>query len=139
MSWLAIKYGLKKAWLWCRHNWKIVMLAAYTVILYMLFSKNAKNAKEILSLQRETHKAEVDVLRDTHTKELQKRDENLKKYNDTLKAIEKKYSEENKKLTAAKKKRIKEIVEEHGEDPQKLAELVSDTFGIEVYTGDENE
>ncbi len=38
-----------------------------------------------------------------------------------------------------KRKRIKEIVDNHGDDPQKLAELVRDNFGFEIHTGDGNE
>ena len=139
MSWLAVKYGIKKAWLWCKHNWKALALLVYTIVLYLFFSKNARNAKKILEEARKAHKAEVELLKDSHSLEIKKRDENLKKYNDTLKAIEAKYTEENKKLSLLKKRRVKEIVDKHGDDPQKLAELVSDTFGIQIYNGEEIE
>ena len=139
MSWLAVKYGIQKAWLWCKHNWKVVALFVYTLVLYLFFSKNARNAKTILDEARKAHKAEVELLKNSHSLEIEKRDENLKKYNDTLKAIEAKYAEENKKLSLLKKRRVKEIVDKHGDDPQKLAELVSDTFGIQIYNGEEDE
>ena len=139
MSWLAVKYGIQKAWLWCKHNWKVVALFVYTLVLYLFFSKNARNAKTILDEARKAHKAEVELLKNSHSLEIEKRDENLKKYNDTLKAIEAKYAEENKKLSLLKKRRVKEIVDKHGDDPQKLAELVSDTFGIQIYNGEESE
>tara|TARA_R110000765_G_scaffold333034_1_gene423640 strand:- start:813 stop:1232 length:420 start_codon:yes stop_codon:yes gene_type:complete len=139
MSWLAVKYGIQKAWLWCKHNWKVVALFVYTLVLYLFFSKNARNAKTILDEARNAHKAEVELLKNSHSLEIQKRNENLKKYNDTLKAIEVKYAEENKKLSLLKKRRVKEIVDKHGDDPQKLAELVSDTFGIQIYNGEESE
>ena len=139
MSWVAFKFGVKKAWLWCKHNWKIMALLAYTVLLYLFFSKNARNAKTILEEARKAHKAEIELLNKSHGLEIQKRDEHLKKYNDTLKAIEAKYAEENKKLSLLKKKRVKEIVTKHGDDPQKLAELVRDTFGIELYNGEKIE
>ncbi len=139
MSWLTIKYGLQKAWLWCKHNWKIVALAGYTLLLYLLFSKNARNAKTILEESRKAHKAEIAALKKTHETEIEKRNENLKKYQEVMRQIELEYAERREALSSGKKKRIKEIVDNHGDDPQKLAELVRDTFGIEIYTGDENE
>jgi len=131
-SWLVLKHTIQKAWLWCKHNWKIVALFGYTVILYLLFSKNAQNALDALVAAREAHKSEVDILNSTHSEEIRKRDENLKKYQETIKLIEEKYKEESKKLTFAKKKKVKEIVEKHGEDPEKLAELIKESFGFEI-------
>ena len=75
MSWVAFKFGVKKAWLWCKHNWKIMALLAYTVLLYLFFSKNARNAKIILEEARKAHKAEIELLNKSHSLEIQKRDE----------------------------------------------------------------
>ena len=139
MSWLAIKYGIQKAWVWCRNNWKIVMLAVYTILLYLLFSKNARNAKKVLETQRLAHKAEIAALNKSFDEERKKKDENLKKYQEILRQIEQEYADRRETISANKKKRIKEIVEEHGDDPQKLAELVKESFGFEIYTGEEND
>jgi hypothetical protein len=132
MTWLVVKHSIEKTWLWCKHNWKIVALFVYSVLLYAVFSENARNVLDALVAAREAHKSEVDMLNNTHSEELRKRDENLKKYQETIKLVEEKYKEENKKLTFAKKKKVKEIVEKHGEDPEKLAELVKEAFGFEI-------
>lgn len=137
MSLLGAKLFLQKAWVWCRHNWKISALVVYTIVLYLLFSKNTRNAKKILEDARTAHKAEVDALNKSHTENLKKRDENLKKYNEALKVIEEKLATENKKIDSNKKKRVKEIVNEHGDDPQKLAELLKETFGFDIVTNDD--
>ena len=139
MCWLAIKYGIQKVWVWCRNNWKIVMLAAYTILLYLLFSKNARNAKKVLETQRLAHKAEIAALNKSFDEERKKKDENLKKYQEILRQIEQEYADRRETISANKKKRIKEIVEEHGDDPQKLAELIKENFGFEIYTGEEND
>jgi len=132
MTWLVIKHSVEKTWLWCKHNWKVIALFVYSVLLYAVFSENARNALDALVAAREAHKSEVDILNSAHSEEIRKRDENLKKYQDTIKLIEERYKEENKKLTLAKKKKVKEIVEKHGEDPEKLAELVKESFGFEI-------
>jgi len=132
MTWLAVQHSIEKTWLWCKHNWKIVALVGYTVVMYMLFSKNAQNALNALEAAREAHKSEIDTLNKAHSEDIKKREENLKKYQETIKFIEEKYKEENKKLTFAKKRKVKEIVAKHSEDPEKLAELVKENFGFEI-------
>ena len=88
MNLLAIKHGLQKAWLWCKHNWKVVALLVYTILLYLLFSKNARKAKSVLDESRKAHQAEIESLKKTHAAEIQKRDENLKRYQELMKQIE---------------------------------------------------
>jgi|TARA_R110000824_G_scaffold31089_8_gene101556 esterase/lipase len=133
MTWVGIKYGLKKAWLWCKHNWKIVALAAYTLLLYVIFSKNARNAKKVLELQQEFHKKEMEALTKAHKDQLKKREENLEKYKLTLELIEKRRVEGERAITEREKKRVKEIVEASGDDPAKLAELIKEEFGFEIW------
>mgnify|MGYP003656308678 CR=1 FL=1 len=135
MSWLVLKHGLQKAWLWCMHNWKVVALLVYTILLYLLFSKNARNAKSVLEETRKAHQAEIDSLNKAHSSELQKRNENQ----EVVKQIEQEYADRREALSAAKKKQVKDIVNEHGDDPQKLAELIRDSFGFEIRIGENDE
>jgi hypothetical protein len=133
MTWLAFKTGLAKAWLWCKHNWKIVALLAYTILLYAIFSKNTRNAKKMLADARAAHKAEVSALEEAHAQAIKEREDNLKKYQLTLKLIERKLEEESQKITSQQKQRVKEIIEETKDDPNKLAELIKEEFGFEIW------
>ena len=132
MTWLLFKHNVQKAWVWVKNNWKILALLVYTLVLYLLFSKNTENAKKILDDARKAHKAEIDSLNKTHSELIKRREENQKKYMDLLKQLEEETKKKNEAITSAKKKRVKQIVEEAGDDPEKLAELVKDTFGFEV-------
>ena len=134
MTWLLFKYKAQKAWVWAKNNWKILALLVYTIVLYVLFNKNTENAKKILDDAREAHKAEVDKLNKSHSELIKRRDENQKKYIDLIKRLEEETKKRNEAITFAKKKRVKQIVEEAGDDPEKLAELVKDTFGFEVVS-----
>jgi len=133
MTWLAVKTAIAKVWIWCKHNWKIVALVVYTALLYLLFSKNTRNAKKMLEDARAAHRAEIDALNKNHAEAIQKRDENLKKYQEVLKAIEEKLAEESKKIDAQKKERIKEIIEESENDLNRLSELIKEEFGFEIW------
>ena len=132
MTWLLFKHNIQKTWLWAKNNWKILALFVYTLLLYLLFSKNTENAKKILDDARTAHKAEIDNLNKSHSELIKRRAENQKKYVEVMKKIEEETSKRNEAITMAKKKRVKQIVEEAGDDPQKLAELVKETFGFEV-------
>ena len=138
MSWLGIKLFFTKAWVWLRNHWKITALVIYTIVLYFVFRKGYNNAKKILDAQRQSHKEEIGALNAAHAEASRKKDENLRKYQELMEKIEKKHEEDKKELTAKKRKRVKEIVDEAGDDPQKLAELVRDSFGFEIAE-DENE
>ena len=133
MSWLATKTAFKKVWIWCKHNWKIVALVVYNVFLYLLFSKNARNAKKMLEAARAAHRAEIDALNKSHAEAIQKRDENLKKYQEVLRAIEEKLAQESNKIDAQKKERIKEIIKESENDLNRLSELIKEEFGFEIW------
>jgi len=133
MTWLAVKTAITKVWLWCKHNWKIVALLAYTFVLYLLFSKNTRNAKKMLSDARAAHKAEVEALEKAHQEQIEKRNKNLEEYRLALELIEFKLKERSEEITEKQKQRVKEIVEETKDDPNKLAELIKEEFGFEIW------
>ena len=133
MTWLAFKTGLGKVWLWCKHNWKIGALIVYTILLYVIFSKNVRNAKKMLADARDAHKAEVAALEEAYAQAIKEREDNLKKYQLTLELIEKKLEEESQQITSQQKQRVKEIINEAKDDPNKLAELIKEEFGFEIW------
>ena len=49
-----------------------------------------------------------------------------------IKELEQETAKRKEEITSAKKKRVKQIVEEAGEDPEKLAVLVKEAFGFEI-------
>ena len=56
----------------------------------------------------------------------------IKKYQEVMRQLEQEYAERREVVSSDKKKRVKQIVEEHGDDPQRLAEMVEETFGFEI-------
>ena len=93
----------------------------------------------MLSASREAHKAEIDALNKSHADVLRKRKENLERYKEIIASLDAMHREENERLTSEKKKRVREIVDEHGDDTEKLAELLSETFGFEIYIEEEDD
>ena len=92
MTWLTIVLYSKKIWTWCKHQWKILALALWTLVVFLIARKNVRAYKKVLDTTIDNYKKEIEVLEDTHKKEIQRQDEAIKKYNDDLRKLEEKYA-----------------------------------------------
>jgi len=129
---LIIKTFLKKTWTWLKHNWYVPAVVIYTLVLWLVFRRK-DSAYKVLETRNESYKAQIDVINKSHEEEIKKRNEILEKYVKIVDEIEKKYAEDEKELDNKKKKEIKKIVEKYNDDPDGLAKLIADKFGLK-YT-----
>jgi len=128
---LAIKSFFKKAWAWLKHNWKVPLIILYTLALWLLFRRKDA-AFLVLEERNKSYKAQIDVINQSHKEELEKRNKVIEKYNDLVSQLEDQYAADNKELDEAKKKEIKNIVEKHHGDPNALARMLAEKYGL-VY------
>ena len=84
----------------------------------------------MLSITKDSYEKEIQVIKSTHEKELQKREEIVFLYQETLKKLETEFSIKTKDLSIKKQKEIKKLVEENKEDPSNLAEEMKKLFGV---------
>jgi hypothetical protein len=125
-----VKLFLKKAWVWLRHYWYIPALVIYTLVLWAFFRRSNNNLLKVLSITKDSYEKEIQVIKSTHEKELQKREEIVFLYQETLKKLETEFSIKTKDLSIKKQKEIKKLVEENKEDPSNLAEEMKKLFGV---------
>jgi hypothetical protein len=130
MTWLVAKKTLKKTWAWLKHNWYVPAVLVYTVVLWIFFRRK-DSAREVLKIRSESYEAQIDAINKSHAEEIEKRDEILRKYSETIKQIEEEYERKNEELDDKKRKAVKEIVEKHYNDPDVLARMLSDKFDFE--------
>ena len=135
LTFLTIKKYLKKTWVWLKHNWKVPLVIIYTLILWLLFRRRDA-AYKILEVRSQSYKDQIDAINKAHEEEIKKRNEILEKYTKTIVNVEKEFAKNHKELDEKKKKTIKELVEKYYNDPDKLAQLIGEQFGIE-YSGEE--
>jgi vacuolar-type H+-ATPase subunit I/STV1 len=128
---LAIKTFFKKAWAWLKHNWKVPLIILYTLALWLLFRRKDA-AFLVLEERNKSYKAQIDVINQNHKEELEKRNKVIEKYNDLVSQLEDQYAADNKELDEAKKKEIKDIVEKHHDNPNALAQMLAEKYGL-VY------
>ena len=133
MGWLATKVFFKKTWVWFKKNWYAPVIVIYTLILWLVF-RRGDAAYEVLQTRDDSYKAQIKAINEAHEAEISKRNEVIKKYTEIISDLEKEYAANKLTLEAKKKKEIKKIVEEYGDDPAELAKIMSEKFGF-LYTG----
>ena len=128
-AWLAVKTWCKKTWAWCKKYWQIFLGAAIPIVLMIIFQKRVELSK-VLDRINDDYKKEIDVIENQHAVEIEKREKAQQLYLDTVRKIEEQYKKSASELDANKKKRIKELVEKYQNDPEGLADKISELTGI---------
>ena len=132
MNWIAFKFSVKKTWLWLKTYWYVPLVLLYTLVLWLVFRKDGAAAIGALEIKSDSYKKQIDVINKIHEAETKKKEEINKVFNETVEIIETELKNKNEALDRGKKKRVKEIVEKHSDDPKALAELVKESFGFEI-------
>lgn len=130
MTWLTFVLHSKKVWVWCKHHWKILALALWTLIVFAIARKNVKAYKKVLDTTIENYKKEVEVLENTHKEEIRKRDEAIKKHNDDIKRLEDEYVGDKEELSVEKRSRYLELVKMYDSDPENINKILEEEFGF---------
>ncbi len=130
MTWLTFVLHSKKVWVWCKHHWKILALALWTLIVFAIARKNVKAYKKVLDTTIENYKKEVEVLENTHKEEIRKRDEAIKRHNDDIKRLEDEYAGDKEELSVEKRSRYLELVKMYDSDPENINKILEEEFGF---------
>ena len=131
LTWEAIKLFMKKAWVWCKHHWKIIAIAVWTIAVWLIARKNAKSMMKVMEAARKSYEDELDVINRTHAEEREKKAEALDDYHSVIDSIEEKYQEEKRELSSEKKDRIKKLVDSYDGDRKGLNSALKEEFGFE--------
>jgi hypothetical protein len=131
LTWEAIKLFAKKAWVWCKHHWKIIALVIWTVVIWVISRRQSRTMMKVLETTRKSYQAEIDALNKTHAEEQAKKAEAIDEYHKVVDLIEEQYKEQRDKLTFEKKARIKELIASHGSDRTAFDKALREEFGFE--------
>lgn len=112
-------------------HWSLLVMFVTGMIAFLFFRKNIDLNSRIHSLN-ERHREEINKIEAARALERKQKEENEKKYKDTLELIKRKYIEEKQELDRKKEKEILEMVTKHGSDPQELALILSEVTGFKI-------
>ena len=121
--------NLKKTWTWLKHNWYVPAVVIYTLVLWFLF-RNKTKALDVLEIRSKSYEDQIKAIEDTHRKEIETRDNILKKYDTILLQLEKDYKDKNMAISKKKKQEIKKIVKEYNDRPDDLAKVLAERYGL---------
>ena len=130
MSWLTLVLYSKKIWVWCKHHWKILALALWTLIVFLIARKNVRAYKKVLDTTIENYKKEVEVLENSHKEEVRKRDQAIEKHNQDIRKLEEKYAGDKNQLDVQKRSRYLELVKMYDADPENINKILQKEFGF---------
>ena len=130
MTWLTFVLHSKKIWLWCKHHWKILAIALWTLVVFVVARKNVRAYKKVLDTTLENYKKEVEVLENSHKEEIRKRDKAIQKHNDNIRKLEEKYAGDKQELSVEKRSRYLELVKMYDTDPESINKILEEEFGF---------
>ena len=123
-------FRLKLLWASTKKNWKLALLAIWSVVVWFISRKNAEGAIEAMRANKESYESQIASLKSEHKIEKEKLEQLNLKYRETIATIEKKYDIKEKQLSREKKKRVKEIVEKAKDNPSEINEKLENLFGF---------
>ena len=121
---------LKLFWAGLKKNWKLALLAVWSVVIWLVSRKNAQGAIDAMKANKESYEAQIDSLKREHKIEKERLEQLNLKYRETIATIEKKYDIKEKELSKEKKKRVKEIVEKAKDNPDEINKKIENLFGF---------
>ena len=123
-------FKLKLLWASFKKNWKLAVLAVWSVVVWFISRKNAQGAIDAMKANKESYESQITSLKNEHRIEKEKLEQLNLKYRETIATIEKKYDIKEKQLSKEKKKRVKQIVEKAKDDPSEINDKLESLFGF---------
>ncbi len=123
-------FAIKKAWLWIKHNWVVVALVLYTMVMWFLFRRNADAALEVLAAKKKSYDEQIMILKKNHHDEILKRNQLIETYQKVIDEIEKKFEAQKRQLKEEEKDRIKEIIVTSKRKPDVIKNEIEKALGF---------
>ena len=127
---MATAFTLKKIWLWMKEHWQVPFLVAWTILVYVLTRRNTDAMMEVVEAKRDSYKKQVEILKAAHNDEILKRDDLSKRYQETIRKLEKEFESKKEQLTETQKNEIKEVVIKSKGNSDEIKRKIQEEFGF---------
>ena len=131
-TWLGLKTCLRKAWAWCKKNWKIFVGAAIPIIIMIIAGRSADISK-LLSRITDDYEKEIDAIETAKKKEIHSREEAQKRFFEKMESIEAEYAKRNEELDSKKRKEIEKLLKDNDENADEITRRLATITGFEIY------
>ena len=129
-----MKLAWEKIKLWCFHHWRMLVVAAFLIISYAFGRGKVRAYKAQLTMAKELYRKEVDAI---ETASKNKGDLQMTanlKYKRALEIANKTAMESEDYAELEKAERVRQLIEENKEDPEKIDRILAEEFGNLIMT-----
>tara|TARA_R100001082_G_scaffold110403_1_gene90258 strand:+ start:1153 stop:1566 length:414 start_codon:yes stop_codon:yes gene_type:complete len=132
---IKIKTALKKAWLWCKKFWWIIVIGLLFLCAALIgaITRNGVLFAAVLDLletKREAHDKEMETLTRIHDTEISEKNARLEEHLKRRAQIEEEFAKRGETLDKQKEAELKRLIDESYNDPEKLAKELAEAFGL---------
>ena len=121
---------VKKVWNWLKHFWYVPILFLVLIFTLLFGWKRNQALIDIINLSTESYKKQLDVINETHKKEISKREELIVEYQQQISKFEEEYKFKLGDLEEGKQKEVEELVKVHKQNPSTLADEMKKLFDL---------
>jgi len=126
----------KKAWVLAKRFWwaivlLVLVLCAGLISIVMRNGALFKRAMDLFESKRDQHDQEMETLSHIHNTEIAEKNLRLEEHLKEKENLKKAFEEDSDRLDKAKEAKLKKLVDEGYNDPEKLAKQIANTFGLE--------
>jgi LPS O-antigen subunit length determinant protein (WzzB/FepE family) len=135
MGWIKFRTALKKAWLWSKKFWWIIVIGLLFVCTGLIAALTRNNAFlvgviDLLEDKRESHNKEMETLTRIHNTEITEKNARLEEHLKRKAQIQEEFAKRGETLDKRKEAELKRLVDESYNDPEKLAKELAKAFGL---------
>lgn len=135
MPWYTTaKIYSQKFWEWCKKYWKFIVGALIPVGLWLITKIYSRKeaSEQVLENTNNAHRDEVRVIEASHAIETQGVQTAEDKHDKLVAQIKAEHAAAEIQLDSEKEARVKQIVREHGDNPDEITRRISALTGIRV-------
>lgn len=131
MTWLTLKTYLLKVWAYCKKYWQILFGAAIPLIIWLV-SRNRERLDAVVDNANQAHRTDIATIDQSHQIEQAAVAQAQTNYQNTVSQIEQEHVEAQIQLDVKKKKRIRQIVRQYGDNPEEITRRIAALTGLRV-------
>ena len=130
---LTLKVLFQKAKLYIKKYWKLALSVIVLGAVYFTSRSKVHSMAKALEKINESHKQEVDAIEKAHQTEVKKIEKARETLETTMREVESKYAEAEKKLDSKKKRQVEKIIKDNHDDPDAITEKLASLTGFDIY------
>ena len=130
MWWPVAKKSLEKAFLWCKHHWKAVLLVVAFGVVYFIGRNKSSNLLDRAKDELKLYKEKTAKIEESHQQHVEDVKNAKVKYEESVKKADKQFEKFKTVQSEKKKKEINKLLKKAKNNPDELDKILEREFGI---------